>query len=462
MDRGGGHIDTSKAINLPLIVTPSTISWENLLIDGSTESERTISFRNVSEQVQSIFLSMELSNTDRIDSIDIVPNQFELAPTESMDILLTLKFNPPPQHGEFEDISGDVIIDMDSQTEVLRVPVWARIRKVAAREGNILLIDDDSGNSIESQYVEAINLAGYKPTLWDVDVLNGYPSLEYMQKFQAVSWFMATTSLNAVSADDLVMLLNYRTRFNVELTQYLAQGGRLLISGMDWSDQQEDTPFGQQVLHISEFKHDPFVTYSSTGDILSQETTLDISEIADSPIGRGISVLNAEFDLDVPNMSDILVLDRSDVAKPALITNQNPEDIIGMTAETDSYRAVFFAFALERITNNGMNTIIKNSLDWLVEGPQKLLSITSVEPEIQNDNTVPLAVTLAVDGINFLVGHDVLLNDIPVEITAIDMNGSVEILIPEGLPHGLYDITLSSPDGQITIALEAFQVETPI
>jgi hypothetical protein len=405
---------------------------------------------------------MESSRTERIESIEIVPSQFDLAPSESIDILLKLKFNPPSQLGQFGDISGDVIIDLDNQSEVLRVPVWARIMKVPAPEGNVLLVDDDGNDSIENQYIEAINLAGYESTVWDVNALNAYPSLEYMQKYDAVSWFMATTSLNAVTDNQQVLQFNYRTRFNVELTQYLAQGGRLLISGMDWSDQQERTQFGQHVLHIIEFIHDPFMSYSIDGDILSQETTLDISEITDSPIALGISGLNAVFDANFPNMSDILVLDGSDVAKPALFTNQNPEDVIGITAETVSYRAVFFSFALERISNNGMDIIIKNSLDWLMEGSKELLSIHSVEPEIQNDNSVSLAVTLTVEGINFLVGHDVLLNDIPVEIKSINMNGTLEILVPADLPHGLYDITLRSPDGQSTILTEAFQVESPI
>ena len=105
--------------------------------------------------------------------------------------------------------------------------------------------------------------------------------------------------------------------------------------------------------------------------------------------------------------------------------------------------------------------IVQNSLNWLTNGSRKLLSIRSVEPEIQNDNRVPLAVTLTVEGINFLVGHDILLNDIPVEITAIDMKGSLEILVPAGLPQGLYDITLRSPDGQSTTASEALEVENP-
>ena len=463
MERGGGHIDPGKAMNLPLIIIPATISWANLLVDNPTESERTVSLRNVSDQLQSVFISMELSRTELIESIDIVPNQFDLAPSESIEVLLRLKFNPPSQPGEFEDISGDVVVDMDSQAEALRVPVWARIMNVPAPQGNVLLIDDDGSDSIESQYIEAINLAGYESTLWDVNALNAYPSFEYMQNFEAVSWFMATTSLNAISDSEMqVLQFNYRIRFNVELTRYLAQGGRLLISGMDWSDQQERTLFGQQVLHILGFKHDPFVNYSVDGEILSQETTLDISEIADSPIGLGISGLTAEFDANVPNMSDILVLDSSDAAKPALFTNQNSEDVIGITAETGSYRAVFFAFALERISNNGMDMVMKNSLDWLMEGSKKLLSIHSVEPEIQNDNSVPLTVILAVEGINFLVGHDVFLNDIPVEIKSINMNGTMEILVPAGLTQGFYNITLRSPDGQSTTLSETFQVGNPV
>jgi len=458
MERGGGHINTVNAMNLPLIITPPTISWANVLVNNLTESERTISLRNVSGQHQSVSLSVELSNSEQIQSVDILPDQFDLAPSDSIDVLLRMKFNSPSQLGEFEDISGDLIVDIGSQPEALRVPVWARIMKVPAPEGNVLLVDDDSGNSIENQYIEAIELAGYEPTLWDVNELNSYPSLDYMQNFQAVLWFMATTSLNAVS-DNQVLLFNHRIRFNVELTRYLAQGGRLLVSGMNWSDQHEHTPFGQQVLHIVDFNRDPFVNYSNTGEILSQETTLNIFEITDSPIGQGISGLNAEFDANVPNMTDILTLDNSDIVKPALFTNQNPEDVIGITVETGSYRAVFFSFPLERISNDGMDMVMQNSLNWLMNGSKMPLSIHSVEPEIQNDNSVPLTVTLIVEGINFLVGHEVLLNDIPMEITSINMNGTMEIIVPEGLPQGLYNITLRSPDGQSTILSEAFQVE---
>jgi hypothetical protein len=250
----------------------------------------------------------------------------------------------------------------------------------------------------------------------------------------------------------------------VELTKYLAQAGRLLVSGQDWSDQQQDSIFAQQVLHISEFVHDPFVQYSFNGEILSQQTTLDISEVMDSPISLGVPDLSAEFDANFPNMTDFLTLDNSHVAKPALVTNHDPNDVIGITAETGSYRAVFFCFALEQISNsrassNAMFMIVKNSLDWLMEGSRNLLSIKSVEPEIQNDNSTPLTVNLVTEGINFLDGYNVFLNDIPVAVTSIDLNGNLEILVPAGLPPGLYDITLTSPDGQSTTISRAFTIE---
>ena len=96
-----------------------------------------------------------------------------------------------------------------------------------------------------------------------------------------------------------------------------------------------------------------------------------------------------------------------------------------------------------------------------MNGPRKLLSIRSVEPEIQIDNSAPITVKLAVEGINFSVGYDVRLNDTSVEITSIDLAGSIEFLVPADLPNGLYDIMLDSPDGQSNVLYETFTIEDP-
>jgi subtilisin family serine protease len=466
MERGAGHVNGVGAIDLPITVTPATMSYGNVLVDDVVEVEQNFLLKNVSAQPQSVSLSMDTTGNNVIQEVELSAEQVDLAPAESIELSLKMKLNPPGQLGEAEDLNGDVVIEIAGRAEPLRVPVWARVTHAPAVQGSVLLVDDDDGNTIENRYIESISSAGYEATLWDVAELQTYPSVEYMQKFQAVTWFLATTSLFNIR-DRNTLSFNERTRFNVALTRYLAHGGRLLISGMDWSDDQEETLFGQQVLHISEFVHDPFVQYAPNGNVVSQETLLDISGVDDSPIAQDLPELEVSFDSDVENMSDTLVMDDSGIAKPALITNQNPDEVIGITVETDSYRALFFSFPLERILNeerlsiDGMNIIVKNSLDWLLGGSKKLLSIRSVEPEIQTDNSVPITVELTVEGINFLVGYDVRLNDKPVEITEIDMTGRIEILVPAGLPNGLYDITVDSPDGQSNVLSETFIVDDP-
>ena len=467
MQRGGGHVDAVSAMSLPLIATPAALSWEHVLIDDAVELGKTLRLKNVTDQPQTVTASLLLPESENAQVVEVFPERTELAPHESIDISLIIRFSPPLRGlGSYEDINGSVIIELagESAGAGLRVPVWARITNAPPVRGSVLLIDDDSGESIENRYVESINLAGYEATVWDVAMLGAYPSVEYMQKFDASLWFLATTSLFNIR-EGKTLSSNKRIRFNVALTRYLARGGRLLVSGMDWSDGQEQTLFGQQVLHIAEFVHDPFVQYTPTGEVASQENILDISAVASSPIGLNLPDVDASFDSDVANMSDILVPDSSGAARPALITNKSRSEVIGLTVETESYRAVFFSFPLERVlpsprlARDGMDIIMQNSLDWLISGSRKLLSIQAVEPGVQVDNSVPLAVTLMVEGLNFSVGYDVRLNDTSVEITSMVVPGRIEILVPAGLPLGLYDITLDSPDGQSSVMHAAFTVE---
>jgi len=466
MDRGGGHVNTAETMDLPVIVTPATVSWENVLIDDVTTVERIIRLKNVSERFQSVSLSLGLSANTCVRSVEVFPDMVDLAPADSIDLSLKIEFGPPVDAGGVEDVDGDVVVEIAGRPQLLRIPVWARVMNAPPAGGGVLLIDDDSGESVEAGYIESIGLAGYETTLWDVAKLQAYPSVEYMQKFQAVSWFLAGTSLFNVR-DGNTLSSNERIRFNVALTRHLARGGRLLVSGMDWSDGQEQTLFGQQVLHISEFTHDPFVQYSPTGDVDTQERELLISATIDSPIAQGVPGLAADCNDTVVNMSGLLVTDDTGIARPALIANDNQQAVIGITVETDSYRAVFFSFPLERmryasrLSREGMDIIVQNSLDWLMGGSRELLAIQSVEPEMQIDNSTPITVTLTVEGINFPVGHEVRLNDISVEITSVDMAGGVEILIPAGLPAGLYDITLDSADGQSSVLAGAFAIDDP-
>jgi len=123
MERGGGHVNTAGAMSLPLIVTPATLSWENVLIDDVTDVERSLRLKNVSQQFQAVSLSLGLFANGRVQAVEVFPEQVDLAPAESIDISLKMKLSPPDQFGDVEDISGDVVIEIAGQPELLRVPV---------------------------------------------------------------------------------------------------------------------------------------------------------------------------------------------------------------------------------------------------------------------------------------------------------------------------------------------------
>ncbi|MHC4074535.1 MAG: S8 family serine peptidase, partial [Planctomycetota bacterium] len=92
MERGGGHVNPIRAMNLPLIVTPPTLSWENVLADEVTEAQKSIQLKNVSQQFQSMSLSLELPTYGRIQAVEVFPDQVDLAPSESIDIPIKLTF----------------------------------------------------------------------------------------------------------------------------------------------------------------------------------------------------------------------------------------------------------------------------------------------------------------------------------------------------------------------------------
>ena len=106
MERGGGAVNTATAMGLPLITSPAALSWGNVLINDAAELDKTVQLRNVSQQNQSVTLSPELSSNEGIESVEILPTQADLAPFDSIDVVMKIKFSPPEQPGEVRDTNG--------------------------------------------------------------------------------------------------------------------------------------------------------------------------------------------------------------------------------------------------------------------------------------------------------------------------------------------------------------------
>jgi hypothetical protein len=447
-------------MDLPVLVHPATLSWGKVALHEKTTIDQSLEIKNVSGQTQSISLAHVQAIPGHFGKAQIVPMQVDLAPFASRVVRVSLTPQLPTALGDFSDTEGDLLIAIAGRSDPLRVPMWARTMRAPARSGEtVLLVDDDSGRRIEDPYMAALQKAGYTFVHWNVTSLDSYPTQQYMLNFPVVVWFMGSTSLNQPTAALSVEPFNRRIQFNVALTRYLARGGGLLLSGMDWSDQQELSVFGQQVLHIRQFDRDEFISVSSNGSILAEQTSFSITGVQGSPIAAGLSGFTANFDASITNYSDTFSVAATAIAKPALIANRKTNEVIAMTVETSSYRTVFCAFPLERLSSEGMNRVLSNSLDWLAAGESLSLSLLAIEPTVQSDNRLALPASLTVEGLSFFVGHDCFLDDIPVEIVAVEMPGTLKINVPRDLPPKRYSVTLRSPDGQESSLPAAFLVE---
>jgi hypothetical protein len=457
MIRGGGHVNARRAMTIPIVALPSTLSWGRMLLVEKTTVEKRLTVENVSDAFQSIRLQIDSLST-LLESAVITPDALNLQVGERGEAAVILTLEPPSNAGNAVDLNADVVITTEESSEVLKIPVWARLKSVSSPGSSVLLVDDDPTGMYQSLYINALRTAGYAYTVWDKDEHGDYPTQQYMQHFRVVIWFMATNSLNSVSSDRYVAQYNSRVRFQAELTHYLAQGGNLLLSGQDWSDAHETTSFAAQVFHIYGFNRDPFISYDSFGRIRSQITQMSISSAANHPIGDGLGTLSLDFSTNFPNMADTLLAHRDGKATPLFSTDVRNGGTIGVATENTTYRAVFLAFPLERLSVRDMNTVMARVLPWLENAPLRTLSILSIDPPKQEDPSIPTEVRLSVAGLNFTVGNAVFLDEIPLDIASINAGETVHVLIPAGLVDGVYDVTVITADGRSARLENAFQV----
>jgi subtilisin family serine protease len=456
MTRGGGHVSVDEAVDVPILALPPTLSFCRRMVSKTATAQHTFTLENVSNADQSLSLRVEVRTPGLLGSSSVIPSEVVLRPGGRKEATLTLVFDPPAALAKDVDMDGDVVIEAEGLEEPLRVPFWVRAIRAPEAKGSVLLVDDDSDKGSEVWYEAAVRAAGYDCTTWDMMAMGQCPDGQYMLNFRTVVWFMATTSLYEISNEQgeerFKKALNDRIRFSAELTRYLARGGSLLVSGQDWSDAQEETPFGQYVLHVRPFDKDPH--YSA--DELVRTTT--IVTVSGSPVATGISTEDLHFDTDFENWTSSVKADSSGYAKAAFRSLRRPAGDVGVTVESCSYRVVFLGFALERLSESPMNRIIKNSLSWLGDKQPESLSILSIEPSSQPDNSSALTVALTVTGVNFPVGNYVRLDEINLPVTSFKECGRLEVVVPAGLPNSLYDVSVQTPDGQVATVPNIFKV----
>jgi len=257
---------------------------------------------------------------------------------------------------------------------------------------DILLVDDDRGNSYENYYESALTANSLAYDLWDVS-LRGEVPLDILDAYQGeqkcVIWF---------TGDDWTYTLTASEQTN--LSSFLEGGGRLFISGQDIGydlDNNPDVTWYETYLH-AHFVTDDVELYSlfgASGDPIGDGLSIGIAggDGADNqyypseidPISPAVTVFTYETGGEMvlverpDHVREEGSLRQRDVDRDAVVAKRSSQEregsdrgigssgTGGLRVDTGTYKLVYLAFGFEAINNaNDRETVMDRIADWLI------------------------------------------------------------------------------------------------
>jgi hypothetical protein len=271
----------------------------------------------------------------------------------------------------------------------------------------ILIVDDDNGESLENEYVLALETKGIFPMVWEV-ATKGRPTIEAVQTYEAVIWQTGNDRQTSLAADEQAVVASF-----------LDEGGHLVLAGSNIgydlveNGSPADAMFYANYLqaeYVSDSIEDDFL-YGVKGDpITGQFTFFALSEEQSSP--SAIAPL--------PGASTIMTYYST-----------------GQTAAIkydDGYKLVYFAVGLNDIGAMGggssdqvRGTLLQNALTWFNYVPTK--------GDVNQDGNINILDVLTT--VNIILG---ILQPSPSQESSADCNGDATINILDAL--GIVNVVL--------------------
>ena len=220
---------------------------------------------------------------------------------------------------------------------------------------NYLLVDDDLGGIFETYYEAALNALGSSYELWDA--ASGAPNLD-QAGYAGVIWFTGYSDFEVLDAAE-----------QMAITNYLANGGRLFISGQNIA----------QGLHTGSPDFLNNVLHASWGANNTQDKILN--GVAGNPVGDG---LLANCNTGGQGSGNCTSPDGISVLPPAqeAFVYENGLYRGGLTYEDDltGAKLVYFSFPFEAINGQGGSNTQAEVLQTIIDffGPA-----TGIEPSVQ-------------------------------------------------------------------------------
>ncbi len=200
---------------------------------------------------------------------------------------------------------------------------------------DILLVDDDQGDSHQSYYGNALSALGYGYDTWTVSS-QGSPSAATLQNYQIVIWLTGDDYSNTLTSTD-----------QSNLASYLDNGGKLFISGQDIGYDIRTSSFYGDYLHAS-YVSDDTNNYDLYGaDFLSGD---------DINISGGDGANNQSYPSEISPVNGAFgVFDYSGSTGWGAVA-----------VDTGTYKVVYFSFGFEAVDNStDRNAVMDDIIDWL-------------------------------------------------------------------------------------------------
>jgi uncharacterized repeat protein (TIGR01451 family) len=196
----------------------------------------------------------------------------------------------------------------------------ATVNTIAVAVDTLLVDNDGNTPNVQSYYTAALTTANIPFSTWDLGADSNIP-LHYMQAFKNIVWFTGNSYPGPILP------------YEVKLTTFLDNGGRLFMNGQDILDQAAGTTtFVQNYLHIA----------WDGSETQNDKATASVTDVAGTlTAGLGTvtldhSVLGAAFEDRITLIGPATAIFKDDTAA---------DD--GLSVDTGTYKVVFLAFPLE-------------------------------------------------------------------------------------------------------------------
>ena len=445
LERGAGRVDADAALDVDTIAVPSIIEFgARSLTEQDAQVEKWITVINVTEQTCSFTLVS--SETGLGALLTLSEEVFILEPGEKTELTVTASLNENLTEGDHET---DLILTNETTGQAYLIPCWIRLKTVPPPNGDVLLVDDDDGNNYETYYQTVLENTSQEYTYWDVDANGEFPTRDYMEHFKTVFWFLSEKSFNHItdeSSREYALTFNTSHLYEMDLMQYLVDGGSLFLSGQDYTDDRETSAFMQEILRVERAEWDP--------------GSRTVQESSDSVFGAGLGPFTLTFPGNYDNYTDDLRSLDTDVTKPLFYSDGDSSRISGVTVQDGAYRAIFLAFPLETLDETAGTAIVTAGLDWLQNATHTGSSLTRVTPQTINlaEDTPPYGITIEGQGFSVRTGIRAYLDFITLENTAWETNETLSAEAPSNIEPGTYTLRVTTGDGQDLRLLNALQV----